>query len=184
VYLSPEEAVQLKLRQVARFREPACNVFSKRVWEHVGGYSKQFRFCFDVHFNTRVMAEVPSALISEEWCELRRHQGSDGAKLPANLALAELEELVMVSLGLIKPSATARDKRYGQAMVAYRVLELALARANGSIPKALAFIWEHKARLPVSPSGLSIVAGTLYRRLKMGDVQKSLPSSADVHHFK
>ena len=184
VHLQPEEAVQLKLRQVARFREPACNVFAKRVWEQVGGYSEQFRFCFDVHFNTRVMASVPSVLISEEWCELRRHQGSDGAKLPADLALGELEQLVQVSLSLIKAGASAQDRQHGQAQVAYRVVELALARANGSPLQALAFMWAHRARLPLSPGVISKVAHTLYRRLSKDDVQNTLANADELHRLK
>ncbi|PZP34351.1 MAG: hypothetical protein DI603_05160 [Roseateles depolymerans] len=184
VHLRPEEAVQLKLRQVARFREPACNVFAKRVWEQVNGYSEQFRFCFDVHFNTRVMASVPSVLISEEWCELRRHQGSDGAKLPADLALGELEQLVELSLNLIQGGGSKQDRQYGQAQVAYRLVELALARANGSPLRALAFMWAHRAHMPLMPGVMSKVARTLYRRLSKGDVQNTLANAEELRRLR
>ncbi|SIR55212.1 Glycosyl transferase family 2 [Sphaerotilus natans] len=184
VYINPDESVRLKLQQIARFREPACNVFTKNVWDQVGGYSEQFRFCFDVHFNTRVMASVRSALISEEWCELRRHQGSDGAKLPADLALDELEQLVKFSLGLIKGGATAQDRHHGEAMMAYRVIELALARCDGSVSQALHFICKHRARISLSPTVLSKVVQTLYRRLRKGDVQKTVATPKALHRLK
>jgi glycosyltransferase involved in cell wall biosynthesis len=178
IYLEQSQAVRLKLRQIARFREPACNVFAKRVWEQVGGYSEQFRFCFDVHFNTRVMAGAPSVLVSEEWCELRRHQGSDGANLPADLALDELERLVQFSLNLIESGGNQSDYQYGKAQVAYRVIELALARAGYSPAKALSFMVQQRKRLTISPNVWAKTISTLYRRLKYGDVQHTLKNNA------
>jgi len=183
VHLRPEEAVRLKLRQVARFREPACNVFAKKVWEQVNGYSEQFRFCFDVHFNTRVMASVPSVLISEEWCELRRHQGSDGAKLPADLALGELEQLVQLSLNLIQGGGSEHDRQYGQAQMAYRVIELALARADYSPITALRFMAQQRRWLTISPNVWMKAIGALCRRLRYGDVQRTLKNSAALNKF-
>jgi Glycosyl transferase family 2 len=183
ILVKPEDAVKLKLRQVARFREPACNVYTKAVWAAVGGYSEDFRFCFDVHFNTRVMASVPSTLVSQEWCELRRHQGSDGALLPAELALDELARLMDFSLGLIQPHHSKLDQKYAQAQIAYRVVELALARSGGSPFKALSFIWSQKKRLTASPSIWSIVAATLFRRLRHGDVQRTLSIPSEVQRM-
>lgn len=180
VMLQPVQALKLKLRQVARFREPACNVYSKEVWQAVGGYSEAFRFCFDVHFNARVMARVPSLLLSEELCELRRHQGSDGALLPATLALDELAALVQVMLDLLGASATASDRYHAQALVAYRVIELAAARSHGSLLQVLGFIWAERHRIPLSPRMLSIVLATLYRRASKGDVQKTMPDAQFV----
>lgn len=175
VRLQPHQAVRLKLRQVARFREPACNVFSKRVWEQVGGYKDTYRFCFDVHFNTRVMASVPSLLVSEEWCELRRHDGSDGAKLPAELALRDLQGFVDEALGLLPDGPSERDIQHAQTMVTYRVIELALARSNGSPAKALQFVWQQRRKLSLHPRVLTQVLSTLRRRLQFGDVQNTLP---------
>lgn len=181
IQLSPQESVRLKLRQVARFREPACNVFKKQVWQQIGGYSEDYRFCFDVHFNIRAMAGVTSTLVSEEWCELRRHEGSDGAKLPADLAIEELERLVSFALSLINNGGSKADKEYGKALISYRVIELAMARAHGSLGQAINFMWKNRARLSFSPFVHSKVAATLYRRLSRGDVQLTVKSPAALH---
>lgn len=175
VRLQPHQAVRLKLRQVARFREPACNVFSKSVWERVGGYKDTYRFCFDVHFNTRVMSMVPSLLVSEEWCELRRHAGSDGAKLPAELALRDLQGFVNEALGLLPGGPDKRDMHNAQTLITYRVIELALARSQGAPIKALSFIWQQRDKLSMHPHVLMQVMSTLRRRLQFGDVQNTLP---------
>ena len=184
VYLQPEDAVRLKLRQVARFREPVCNVFAKSAWAAIDGYSEKFRFCFDVHFNIRLMSSVPSVLVSEEWCELRRHQGSDGANLSAELALGELEQLVQVALDLIKPAATLQDRQYAQALIAYRVVELAVARANGSLSRAVNFMWENRERIPFSIGVATKLLHTLYRRAKHGDVQNTVANPAALQKLE
>jgi Glycosyl transferase family 2 len=177
IRLHPDQAVRLKLQQMARFREPACNIFSKAVWQKVGGYQDTFRFCFDVHFNLRVMAAVPSMLVSEEWCELRRHDGSDGAQLPAELALRDLEGFIAQALGLLPDGPGKGDIHNAQTMLSYRVIELALARAKGSPLKALQFIWQQRERLSLHPQVLLQVLGTLRRRLQFGDVQNTLPNA-------
>ena len=170
----PQLALSLKIQHTARFREPVCNVFSKEIWQSVGGYSDRFRFCFDVHFNMRIMSKVKSHLISEAWCELRRHKESDGAKLPADLALNELDGLLHFALDNITPKPTPSDMNNAKAQIAYRAIELALARSGRNPIKALRYMHEQRARLMVNPSAMGLALSILLRRLKNGDVQRTL----------
>ena len=121
-------ALKGKLRQQVRFKEPACNFYLKSAWEKIGGYDTKFRFSADVHFNSKLMSTSKSMLWNEYLVELRRHQGSDGAQLPAALALSNLEGFVDELLLLLGSEVTAQDRAVGKGWVQYRIIELVAQR--------------------------------------------------------
>jgi glycosyltransferase involved in cell wall biosynthesis len=176
VRLEPMAAMKMKLRQVARFREPVCNVFSKDAWESVGGYSDRFRFCFDIAFNVELMSRVPSCLWNECVVELRRHRGSDGATLPADLAVADLRGAIQTLYEKIGHELTTADRQAGEAWLMYRIVELGVARYGKEPRKWLSFMWRHQAGLRLSPAVLLSTAATMLRRARTGDVQQTLRS--------
>ena len=169
------EALQLKLRQIARFKEPACNVFTKAVWHQIGGYSTRFRFCFDVDFNIRVMRENACYLWNEYVVDLRRHAGSDGAKLPADLAAGELRHLINEIYGYIGDSLTPQDKASGEAWFIYRLIELGLARYRTRPRECIDFLVRNRGSIEFSPSSMARAVRTLARRAWFKDVQCTLP---------
>ncbi|WP_158558931.1 glycosyltransferase [Rhodoferax lacus] len=128
--LTGTEALQGKLRQQVRFKEPACNFFLKCAWEKVGGYDTRFRFVFDVDFNSKLMASSSSMLWNETLVELRRHQNSDGAQLPASLALMDLAGLVEAITQRLGTACTSQDRAAAAGWVQYRLLELLAQRVR------------------------------------------------------
>jgi len=169
------EALQLKLRQIARFKEPACNVFTKAVWQQVGGYSKRFRFCFDIDFNIRVMRENACYLWNEYVVDLRRHAGSDGAKLPSDLAAGELRQLIDEVYEYIGDRLTPQDKASGEAWFTYRLIELGLARYRARPRECIDFLVRNRGSIEFSPSSMVRVVRTVMRRAWFRDVQCTLP---------
>jgi len=128
ILMSGVAALKGKLRQSVRFKEPVCNIFKKSAWEKVGGYSAKYRFCFDVHLNMQIMATNECALWNEYLVDLRRHNQSDGAILPASLALSDLQSLVDEILMTIGDDKTNGDLVAANGWLLYRFLELASQR--------------------------------------------------------
>jgi len=121
-------ALKGKLRQQVRFKEPVCNFYLKRAWALVGGYDKKYRFTFDVSFNVKMMSTFPVMLWNEYLVELRRHQASDGAQLPASLALTDLKGVVN-DIGLALGSEyTKLDQAAADGLLQYRLIELMAQR--------------------------------------------------------
>lgn len=169
------EALQLKLRQVARFKEPACNVYTKSAWQRVGGYSKRYRFSFDIDFNIRMMRENACYLWNEYVVDLRRHAGSDGARLPPDLAVAELRQIINDVYGYIGDSMTPQDNAAGEAWFTYRVIELGLARYRARPRECIDFIFRNRGSMKFSLSSTVGVVRTVMRRAWRKDVQCTLP---------
>jgi glycosyltransferase involved in cell wall biosynthesis len=169
--LQPVRALKLKLRQVARFREPVCNVFTKAGWEAVGGYSDHFRFCFDVAFNVELMSRVESCLWNDCVVELRRHRRSDGATLSADLAVADLQGVIRTIFNKLGSDLTPEDRHAGEAWLMYRIVELGVARYRREPRHWLSFLWGHRNEFRLSPAALQVTAATVLRRVRTGDVQ-------------
>lgn len=168
--LAPREGLPLKLRQVARLKEPTSNLFRKEAWERIGGYSVgRLRFTFDIAFNVELMARYSGVLWSEYMAQVRRHSGSDGAKLPAQMAIDDLRTLVE---RILRDSGTPSDRRAATAWLQYRTIELAAQRIRKSPSESLLFLARQAGLLAHATSwpGALAMAG---RRLLRGDVQKS-----------
>ena len=174
ITLEPQRALKLKLAQVARFKEPVCNVFQKAAWERVGGYPQAFRFCFDVAFNVSMMALGRSCLWSESLVELRRHDRSDGATLPPELALAEVKRLIDDIYLRLGSALTAADRRHGDAWLAYRTLELAAARYRRQPARLAGFLLRHWRGHGLRPGSIGTVGRMVWRRLRQRDIQLML----------
>jgi len=175
-----KQALKLKLRQVARFKEPVCNAFSREVWERLGGYGDNYRFCFDVAYNSRVMASGSCCLWNDYIAEMRRHGGSDGAKLPADLAVADLRRLINEIYGVIGEQLTRSDQGYGEGWYLYRVFELAVARYRSEPWQLLKFFFGHLAEAQHKSAAMARAAAIVYRRLARRDVQLTLDHAPGV----
>jgi hypothetical protein len=169
------QALKLKLQQVARFKEPACNVFTKAAWQRAGGYSTRFRFCFDLDFNVRVMRDNPCCLWNDFIVDLRRHAESDGAKFPADLAARELRQLIDHIYGYLGPAMTPADKVAGEAWYVYRLVELGLARFRASPRQFVDFLIKNRIASHLTPGVMARAASTVVRRAWLKDVQYTLP---------
>ena len=169
------DALRLKLRQIARFKEPACNLFTKDAWRRVSGYSRQYRFCFDIDFNIKVMREHDCCLWNEYVVDLRRHARSDGATLPPDLALDELRQLIDDIYRFLGTTSTPSDRASGEAWLTYRLIELGVARYRHSPRRMLEFLAANLRKVDLSFSTLARVTGLLARRACFNDVQRTLP---------
>lgn len=172
--VSGKEALKLKLAQVARLREPACNVFAKEAWRVVGGYPQDVRFRSDVTFNTRLLQYGTAYLWSEHLADLRRHAGSDGRTLPADMAARELGDLIDELYTAIGSELTQQDLRNGEAWHLYRLVELAGQRYHREPVMALRFILGNRRADRVSLKTAVDALAIVWRRLRTGDVQHTL----------
>lgn len=171
--LTGAQALKGKLRQHVRFKEPACNFFLKSAWEKVGGYDDRFRFVFDVDFNSRLMASSTSMLWNETLVELRRHPNSDGAQLPASLALMDLAGLVDAITTRLGSACTNQDRAAAAGWVQYRLVEL-LAQRVRSRPLDMAKLLAGNLGLfAKSPTSLYWMLKLLAGRARHNDVQQA-----------
>jgi glycosyltransferase involved in cell wall biosynthesis len=125
VSLEREDALKSKLRQKYRFKEPSCNFFRRSAWEALGGYSRKYRFTFDINFNIRMISNYKSILWNEHLAMMRRHASSDGATLPKELALNDLRTTISELTFLIgEKHLNLWDKSAANGWLMYRMLEL------------------------------------------------------------
>lgn len=174
IRVSGKHALKLKLAQVARLREPACNVFTKEAWRTVGGYPQNVRFRSDVTFNTRLLQYGTGYLWSEHLADLRRHAGSDGRTLPAEMAARELGDLIDELYAALGSDLTQEDQRNGEAWHLYRLVELAGQRYQRDPVMALRFILGNRRTGRVSVKTAVDTLAIVWRRLRTGDVQRTL----------
>lgn len=170
--VSGNAALKGKLRQIIRFKNPVCNIFKRTAWEQVGGYSNKYRFCFDTHFNTRVMAGGECALWNENLVDLRRHDHSDGATLPAKMALDELRNLVADILSEIGDEVTAADLIAANGWILYRLFELAAQRIMTKPGDLRRLFIENYSVLLSSPAVYKQAAKLAISRIRDGDIQQ------------
>lgn len=170
--ISGAEALKGKLRQQIRFKEPACNFYLKSAWEKAGGYDKKFRFTFDVHFNVKMMSGFTSTLWNEYLVELRRHQASDGAQLPASLALSDLHGVVDEILLRLGTECTVLDRAAASGLLQYRVIELAMQRAKNQPREMLKLLANNFSLFVDNPVSHYRMAKLLWGRGFIGDVQQ------------
>lgn len=171
-----EQALQLKLRSISRFKEPSCNFFQKAMWEKIGGYNESIRFVFDVHFNSLVAFHFGGVLINKYGAGVRRHSGSDGATLPSQLAVSELDDLVNLFYEMLSDKLTKKDKMYGTALVQYRIIELFLQKVSRNPFESLKFLIANARYLKNIPS-FFITLQTIKRKTLTGDVQRAFEKS-------
>jgi len=166
------EALKAKIRQQVRFKEPACNFYLKNAWEKIGGYDSKFRFTFDIYFNAKMMSAFKSTLWNEYLVELRRHQASDGAQLPASLALADLQSLVSELLSMIGDEASLFDKAAAHGLIQYRLIELVAQRMKFLPLDMCQLIAKNIGLFASNPIALYYMAKLLINRGILGDVQQ------------
>jgi hypothetical protein len=168
--LSAGEGLPLKLRLIARLKEPTSNLYRKEAWEKISGYTTDMRFTFDVAFNVELMARYSGVLWSEYLAQVRRHGGSDGAKLPAQMALDDHRQVVK---RILRDAQTPSDRRAANAWLQYRTFELTMQRLRKTPLQSLAFLIRQMgllSRVSSWPGALAIAG----RRVLRGDVQKCL----------
>lgn len=169
---SNNQAIKLKLRNVARFKEPSCNFFLKEAWTQIGGYSDDLRFVFDIAFNITIAKRFGGLLINEYGACVRRHSTSDGAKLPTALAINDMEKFVQKLLNDLANDCTTSDRRAGNSLIQYRVLEIFLQRFKLAPLESLKFLCFNLKKFK-NISSIPITFKILYRKVLHGDVQKS-----------
>jgi glycosyltransferase involved in cell wall biosynthesis len=125
VNLEREDALKSKLRQKYRFKEPSCNFYRKSAWEVLGGYSRKYRFTFDINFNIKMISNYKSTLWNEHLAMMRRHASSDGATLPKDSALNDLRTTISELNFLIGENhLNLWDKAAANGWLMYRMIEL------------------------------------------------------------
>jgi glycosyltransferase involved in cell wall biosynthesis len=164
------EAVRQKLRLVARFREPTSNFFSRTAWEAVGGYSSRYRFVFDTHFNVKMASAFGGRLWSGYATARRRHTASDGARLSAELGLAELKLFLDEMLEMLGDARTREDEIWATGCLQYRLLELFAQRGRRTPLEAVALAAKFQ-KLLFQPRSWMIAARLTMRRIARGEVQ-------------
>jgi glycosyltransferase involved in cell wall biosynthesis len=171
---APAAALKGKLRQQIRFREPSCNFYRKSSWEAVGGYRATYKFSVDLYFNLRMLHQFPAALWNEHLVQLRRHVASVGAKLPGDLALADLRGVIGEILTRLGDEATMTDRAAGDGWVIYRLVELVAQRFRREPRAALALVANNLGLLARNPLAYFYTARLLKNRLLYQDVQQQL----------
>lgn len=174
VKISGIAALKGKLRQKVRFKEPVCNLFKRSAWKKVGGYSDKYRFCFDIYFNTLIMAAGECALWNDCLVDLRRHDGSDGAKLPASLALSDLRGVVSEILFTLDKEQTFNDVVAAEGWVLYRFMELATKKLFCKPKEVLEMFYKHPSVVLKGPLVYSQASRLGLSRLLHGDIQQFL----------
>jgi glycosyltransferase involved in cell wall biosynthesis len=164
------DAIKLKLRNIARFKEPSCNFFLRSAFDAVNGFDINFRYTFDINFNTMTAFHHGGVLINKYGSSVRRHSKSDGATLPMDLGLSELQKRNIYFLGLIKPKASFLDRSHANSLVQYRIIEFFMQRYKSNIKTALFFLLKN-LKCFTDIFALYITASTIARRIKTGDVQ-------------
>jgi len=171
-FTSGDQALKLKLRNIARFKEPSCNFFLKDAWAAVGGYREDLRFTFDIAFNIDLVYKFGGELINEYGAAVRRHAKSDGAQLPSSMAVSELEKLVIEIWKILGNNISSSDKRAGNSLLQYRTLELFLQKVKRSPAESTKFLISN-LKLFRNLSAIPFSLETLFRKLIYGDVQNS-----------
>jgi glycosyltransferase involved in cell wall biosynthesis len=174
ISLEGQDALKSKLRQKYRFKEPSCNFFRKSSWEALGGYSRKYRFTFDINFNIKMIGNYKSVLWNEHLVMMRRHASSDGATLPKDLALSDLRITISELNSLIGENQLSFwDKSAANGWLMYRMLELVHQERKKSSVIDTKFILKN---IDLFSNPLSFFyAFRLFRnRLLFGDVQQSL----------
>ena len=170
IELRAGEGPSLKLQNIARLKEPTSNLFLKSAWEASGGWRLDLRFTFDIALNIELMRRYSGVLVSEYYAQVRRHSGSDGSSLPPDLAIGDLETVVYEVLSYSKDSVATKS---GYSMLQYRTIELAAQKLRQNPAATFKFLYKHRSHL-LRLSSFPITLSTIWRRLKTGDVQKTL----------
>lgn len=165
-------ALKGKLRQKVRFKEPACNFYRKNAWERVGGYDDKFRFTFDIHFNCKMMSSSISMLSNEYLVALRRHQASDGAQLPATLALNDLQGLLDDILQSLGDEITMFDRAAASGLLQYRLIELILQKTARQPKDIINLIFSNMHVFFANPISFIYAAELVFGRAIHDDVQQ------------
>jgi len=169
--LAGDDALRAKLRQIARFKEPTCNMYRKDAWQAAGGYQKKYPGVFDMQFNVRMMQANRCALWSRYLVCVRRHGKSLGATIPKATNLAEMREFTAEVLAMMGGRATFSDQQYAQGWIAYRLMELCGRRALSDAKGTLRMLAEN---FQVVTNPLAMLQGVRLAatRLFHGDVQQ------------
>jgi hypothetical protein len=179
IEIGGQAALRGKLRQQVRFKETTCNFFHKSIWEAVGGHRHDYRFGHDLHFNIMAMACSDCALWNLYLVQLRRHSASDGARLPAALALENLQALIEKEILARLDEPTRWDRAAGRGWLQYRLIELVAQRLRTDPRQAFALLGA-RAGLLVDPLASIYCLRLLRNRLLYGDVQQSIPVQASA----
>jgi glycosyltransferase involved in cell wall biosynthesis len=174
VKISGVSALKGKLRQEVRFKEPVCNLFKRSAFEKVGGYSDKYRFCFDIYFNTQIMAICECALWNDCLVDLRRHSDSDGAKLPAMLALSDLQGIVSEILFTLDKEAIFSDEVAADGWLLYRLIELTAKKITSNPKETLKMVYENPSIILKGPLVYKQAFKLVISRLLRGDIQQLL----------
>lgn len=166
------QAVKMKIRNVARFKEPSCNFYKRDAWEKIGGYREDLRFVFDVAFNTKLAYQFGGILINDFGSAVRRHSGSDGAKLPSELAVSEIVQLLDYYFFIYKSELSEIDRVSANSIIQYRILELFPQKFKKTPIKSLDFLRRHLKYFKYIKS-FPATFDSLSRKLLTGDIQKS-----------
>jgi glycosyltransferase involved in cell wall biosynthesis len=177
VPVAPEAAIPGKLRQFVRFKEPTCNVFSREAFDAVGGYENALRFAFDVQLNMRIASRFPSVLWSESVVALRRHVSSVGARLAPSIGVGDIRALVSEWRERCGDRWAPGDARAAKSFLQYRVMELILQRCRRQ-PAATWALLRQEWRLLIACDAWPQTFGTLWRRARHGDVQRTVATAA------
>lgn len=165
--------IQMKLQNIARFKETSCNFFSKEKWEKIGGFSKEFTFCFDLIFNSALAYNYGGCLISDYGSYIRRHGASDNLNKSPDLSVKELNTFVKNLLKYIGQDVREIDIHYSKSILQYRIIELFFQRFNKKPLDTIRFIFKHISFFS-SIRAYKYTLSTIIRKFKTNDAQQYL----------
>jgi glycosyltransferase involved in cell wall biosynthesis len=171
LFLDGAAVLKAKLRQIARFKEPTCNLFRRDAWETVGMYGPRYRYLGDLEFNMKVASRFGGCLWSRHVVGLRRHGASDGATQSAQMAVSELRELISGFEIQLGDQLTRGDRIAGQAWLLYRVVEMVAQRSRRR-PAEAARLALQNLDVFSRPAAWPVALQMMMRRISTGDIQK------------
>jgi glycosyltransferase involved in cell wall biosynthesis len=176
IIVNGADAIKLKFKNIARFKEPSCNFFLKSAFVEVNGYSKEYRFTFDININTLLAFKYGGVLINKYGSCVRRHNKSDGATLPMDLAVGDLIMRNNYFISLLGNKANKSDIRHSNSQIQYRILELFFQRVKSNLIVGLKFLFRYVKYIIIIQSW-DITFKTIVRKFKTGDVQATFQLS-------
>lgn len=173
VLVQGSQYIQMKLQNIARFKETSCNFFLKEKWETIGGFNKEFTFCFDLIFNSTLAYNYGGCLISDYGASLRRHSLSDNLNKKAELSIKELKILIGIFKNYLGDKTRKIDVLFGESILQYRIVELFFQRFKKNPLKSVVFFLKH-IKYFTSVSSFPLTISTIIRKYKTNDVQNPI----------
>lgn len=165
--------VQMKLQDIARFKETSCNFFLKDKWAEIGEFDKKFTFSFDLVFNSTLAFKYGGCLISDYGGGLRRHSQAGNLALKPDLSVKEMKVIIDTLYEKLGADIREVDLLHGKSLLQYRIIELFFQRFSNHPIDSFLFLFRHLSYFS-EVKAYSFTFSTIIRKLKTNDVQQQV----------